>query len=205
MGGSGYDPEVIKTSLPAPPRAVRATRIILAICAMWAVLLLTGAALLVLGARSIGWSPGATIVHVVGHAMEPTVSNGDYVLVDHGSTWSPGPGDIVVMRDPYDPSLLFIKRVVAGPGQTIQVRNAQVVVDGKPLSEPYVSAAEPSTGGANGPAVVGPVRLGSDEYFVLGDNRNHSADSRTFGPVHRDAIQGRATRILLPTRRARRL
>jgi len=94
---------------------------------------------------------------------------------------------------------------VAVPGQTVEIRNARVLVDGAPLAEPYVDTREPWTAGADWPEGGAPVRLGPDEYFVLGDNRNHSADSRTFGPIHRDAIRGRPARILLPTSRARRL
>jgi signal peptidase I len=194
-------------SLPAAPLsrgARRATGIVLAIGGFLLVLMAAGVILAVLGARSIGWSPGARTVHVLGMAMAPTVIDGDYLLAQPYSTSSPRQGEIIVMYDPYDRARYFVERVVAGPGQTVLIRNAQVIVDGTPLSEPYV-ASGPWTIGADWPSNGHAVTLASDDYFVLGDNRNHSSDSRTFGPVRRQDIWGRAARILLPTQRARAL
>jgi signal peptidase I len=183
---------------------VRATRVILAVLGLLTALLVLGAVMAGLGARSLGWSPGGSTVHVVGVGMAPTVADGDYLLVQPYSASRPKVGDIVVMHDPYDHSRLFVKRVVAGPGQTVLIRNAQVITDGRQLDEPYIaqeawmeSTAWPPSGTS--------VTMAPDEYFVLGDNRNHSADSRVFGPVHRQDITGRAVRILLPNQRARAL
>jgi signal peptidase I len=183
---------------------VRATRLAVAVAGTLVALLLLGALLLVLGARTIGWSPGARTVHVVGSAMAPTVDNGDYLLVQPYSASTPRQGDIVLFHDPYTPSHELIKRVVAGPGQTVLIRHAQVIVDGKPVAELYI-AEERWTALTEWPASGSAVRLGSDRYFVLGDNRNHSADSRTFGPIRGQDIWGRAVRILLPTQRSRAL
>ena len=162
------------------------------------------AALVFVEARSLGLSPGSRTVHVIGIAMAPTIDDGDYVLFRPYGTASPAVGDIILMRDPYDPSREFIKRIVATPGQTIEIRNAKVIVDGQPLGEPYVSQ-EPWTASADWPLGRSAVTLGAGEYFVLGDNRNHSADSRVFGPIRRGEISGRAVRILLPSARARDL
>jgi signal peptidase I len=189
----------------APVRAVRANRVVLVVAGVLMALLLLGLLLVVLGARSIGWAPGARTAHVLGSAMAPAIDDGDYLLVRPYSGSGPRPGDIVLMDDPYDHSRAFIKRIVAGPRQTIQVRSAQVFVDGRALTEPY-AAAEPWTTSTDWPPAGGPaVTLGPDEYFVLGDNRDHSSDSRIFGPVHRGDIQGRVVRILLPRARARAL
>lgn len=198
-------PESLPAATPPVTRgAVRANRVILVVVGLLMALLVVGTLVAVFGIRSIGWSPGASTVHIIGEAMAPTVADGDYLLVQPYSASRPKGGDIIVMHDPYDRSRLIIKRVVAGPGQTVLIRNAQVIVDGRPLDEPYilqdgwtVSTAWPP----NGPAVT----MAPDEYFVLGDNRNHSTDSRVFGPVPRQDITGRAVRILLPSQRARTL
>lgn len=183
---------------------MRANRIILAIAGVLLVLLVLGAAVAVQAARSVGWSPGASTIHVIGNAMLPTVADNDYVVVQPYGASSPRPGDIVVMRDPFDHSRDFLKRVVAGPGQSVLIREGTVLVGGRPLDEPYVNS-EPWTEQANWPPDGRPLTLGSDEYFVLGDNRNHSADSRTFGPISRDDIEARAVHIVLPRARARQL
>jgi signal peptidase I len=189
---------------PRPVRRVRANRVILVIGAILTTLLVVAAALLILGARSLGLSPGSRTVRVIGSAMAPTVQDGDYLLVWPYGTAGPAAGDIILMRDPYDPSREFITRIVAGPGQTIEIRDANVIVDGRPLSEPYLDQ-EPWVTSADWPRAGSAVTLGPDEYFVLGDNRNHSTDSRVFGPIHRGELWGRAVRILIPSARARPL
>lgn len=108
------------------------------------------------------------------------------------------------MRDPYDHSRDFLKRVIADPSQTILIREGTVLVDGRPLDEPYVNP-EPWTEQTNWPLDGRSLTLGSDEYFVLGDNRNHSADSRTFGPISRADIKARAVHIVPPSARSRSL
>ena len=102
------------------------------------------------------------------------------------------------------PSLhaLIIKRVVGLPGQTIEILQGQILVDGREVSSSDVGSSSRRTlAGANdakSPASYGdaansfgPVTLADDLFFVLGDNRDNSNDSRTFGPVHRDMIKGR--------------
>lgn len=196
--------QAIRPLPPGPVRPVRANRIILVVSGALFALLVLGVAAAVLAARSLGWSPGASTVHVIGSAMLPTVANDDFVVVQPYGQSSPRPGDIVLMRDPYDHSRNFIKRVVAGPGQTVLMRDGEVLVDGRPLDEPYVNP-EPPGALANWPPDGRPLRLGSDAYFVLGDNRNHSADSRTFGPISRADIVARAVHIVLPQAHARQL
>jgi signal peptidase I len=191
--------------LPAPPPSqadVRATRVILLIGGALLAILLAGGIAVGLAAYSIGWTPGIRTVHVIGQAMAPTLRDGDYVRVEPYAKGNPRPGDVVIMRDPYDPSRDFVKRVVAIPGQSVLIRGAQVSVDGRQLTESYIDPQQPWTVSVDWPASGNPVILAPDEYFVLGDNRNHSSDSRIFGPIHRAAILGRATRIMFPTNRA---
>lgn len=96
----------------------------------------------------------------------------------------PNRGDVVVFRFPRDPSRDFIKRVIGVPGDTVEVRERQVIVNGKTLDEPYLRD-QPHYPAP--PTVVPP-----GQYYVLGDNRNNSSDSHVWGLVPRDHIVGRA-------------
>ena len=185
---------------------MRSRRVLLAIGGILVALLLLGGGAVFLALRSAGWSPGGYTVRVIGSAMAPTVIDGDYLVVQTYAGGSvPLPGDVVVLRSPYDSNVDLVKRVVAGPGQTVLIRSAQLFVDGRPVSEPYAAAQGPWTVGADWPPAGAPVVLGPGDYFVLGDNRNHSSDSRVFGPVRLGSIRGRAVSILAPSARARRL
>jgi signal peptidase I len=137
-------------------------------------------------------------VHVIGSSMFPTVFDQDYLIatkIDY-RLHPPQRGDIIIMRDPYDSSRDFIKRVVGVPGDKILIRNGQVFINGHYLREPYINPAEPWTENADWPlgSTTDPegVLLKDNQYFVMGDNRNHSSDSRVFGPVNRDQIEARA-------------
>lgn len=125
---------------------------------------------------------------VEGRSMEPTLHNGERLLVDEISYrfTNPARGEIVVLRFPADPRMRFIKRVIGVPGDNIVVQGGRVVLNGRPLEEGYI--AEPVAGDF-GPYVVPP-----GTYFVLGDNRNHSEDSRfpAVGYVPKRLIVGRA-------------
>ena len=133
-------------------------------------------------------------VHVVGLSMYPTLNNGDLLIASKLDyrIHPPERGDIVIMKDPLDPSRNFIKRVIGLPGDRILIRDGHVFVNGAQLEEPYVDAARvagswPTRSGSGSGEAVPP-----DSYFVLGDNRDHSSDSRYFGYVNRDQIEGKA-------------
>jgi signal peptidase I len=125
----------------------------------------------------------ATQVH--GQSMEPTLHSDQRLVVEKVSYHFHGPrqGDIVVLRSPQSSELL-IKRVIGLPGETVEIRQGRVYINGQELDEPY---RERSTGGNWGPIIVPPLRV-----FVLGDNRGFSNDSRAFGMVPIDNIVGRA-------------
>ncbi|MDE2213367.1 MAG: signal peptidase I [Patescibacteria group bacterium] len=134
---------------------------------------------------------------VSGASMEPTFETGQYLIIDeltyHFS--NPQRGDIIIFRYPLNPSEFFIKRVIGLPGETVHVTPQNVTiteVNGatETLSEPYLVN--------QGNEVDLTVRLGSDQYFVMGDNRPDSSDSRSWGPVPRSDIVGRAFLRLLP-------
>lgn len=135
---------------------------------------------------------------VSGASMEPTFSSGEYLIVDQITyrLEEPERGDIIVFRFPRDPSKFFIKRIIAIPGDTIEIEQDKITIknadnlEGIVLDEPYVVAMEPS-------ATLTEV-LGEHEYFVMGDNRNASSDSRIWGVLRDNLIVGRAILRLLP-------
>lgn len=142
-------------------------------------------------------------VHVIGSSMYPTVTDNDYLIatkIDY-RLHPPQRGDIIIMRDPYDQTRDFIKRVIGVPGDHILIRQGQVFINGHLLRENYINN-EPQTENADWPLgqTTDPlgVKLASDQFFVMGDNRNHSSDSRVFGPVRRDQIEARAWLRVLP-------
>ena len=131
-------------------------------------------------------------VRVDGFSMIPTLQNGEYILVNKLAykTGQPNRGDIIVFRLPGDESQDLIKRVIGLPGDTIEVRNGQVYVNGAALAEPYLSQPTNSTIPAR--------QVEPGRYFVMGDNRNNSSDSRSFGSIARSDIVGRAWVVYWP-------
>jgi signal peptidase I len=123
-------------------------------------------------------------VRLIGNSMSPTLNGGDYLVADKWFFGHVRRGEILLITDPYNPGKEFIKRVVGLPGETIRIVDAAVYVDGRPLAEPYVK--EPWTASITSPAVT----LPKDGYYVLGDNRDHSSDSRLYGPITAGMIKG---------------
>ncbi|MFA5843609.1 MAG: signal peptidase I [Coriobacteriia bacterium] len=127
-------------------------------------------------------------------SMEPTLEIGDRVLVNkfvyRFST--PSPGDIVVFRRPAS-DVDYIKRVIAVGGQTVDVRNGAVFVDGRRLTERYIHGASTDPGSVGLPLLVP-----EGSVFLMGDNRTNSQDSRWFGAQTRSAVLGRAFVVYWP-------
>ncbi len=123
---------------------------------------------------------------VDGASMEPNFHTNQRVIVDRLTMVLSGParGDVVVLDSPTNSDELLIKRVVGLPGEQIAIRDGRVYVNGEALSEPYVDEF------CTYRSCEGTWELGPDEYYVLGDNRMHSLDSHSFGPVNVDSIQG---------------
>ncbi len=154
---------------------------------------------------------------VEGSSMEPTLHTDQYLLVNKAAYLKidadllrfipglkppvsfdlqpfgdPKPGDVIVFRFPRDPQKDFIKRVIAGPGDTLQVKNGQIWVNGRVIDEPYLQERPSYT--------VALQTVPSENYFVLGDNRNNSSDSHVWGLVPRENIVGKALVIYWPMR-----
>jgi len=142
-------------------------------------------------------------VHVIGFSMVPTLNNDDYVLatkVDLRFT-TPSRGDIVILKDPFDNSQDFVKRVIALPGERLKITDGHVYINGELLDEPYLPKDDPWVASNNWPTDTGNTNgavIPAGHYFVMGDNRNHSSDSRVFGPISLDQIESRAWIRLLP-------
>ncbi len=124
---------------------------------------------------------GMEYVTVQGKAMVPTLQDGEKALLTRTFDRVER-GDIIGFQYPRDESKRFVHRVVGLPGERVQSRSGQVFINDEPLTEGYVSDDRRT------PDTWGPVTLGTDEYFVMGDNRPNSSDSRHWGPVHRQAI-----------------
>jgi signal peptidase I len=135
---------------------------------------------------------------VSGASMETTFSSGQYLIVDQISYRfdEPKRGEVIIFRYPKDPSKFFIKRIIGIPGDTIDISGNVVTIinaehpEGVTLEEPYIHDMAPTTKLTE--------TLGDEEYFVMGDNRNASSDSRMWGVLQRDKIVGRTFLRLYP-------
>lgn len=119
---------------------------------------------------------------VDGHSMEPQLHNWDLLFATSLDVMTNQlqRGDVVALISPRD-SVRVVKRIIGLPGEQVEVREGQVYINGAALKEDYITDA---------PLYTGSWTVGDDQYFVLGDNRNHSLDSHYYGPVDRAFIQG---------------
>ena len=153
---------------------------------------------------------------VDGSSMDPTLMDGEFLLVNRlvylridrerlarivpfwrvreesprYAIHAPKRGEIIVFQFPLDPNKDFVKRVVGLPGETIEMRDGRVFVNGGLLEEPYLTVKDRSN--------AAPVRLKEGEYYVLGDNRSHSNDSRSWGPVPEANLRGKVWMVYWP-------
>lgn len=135
---------------------------------------------------------------VSGASMEETFHNGDYLIVDRVSytLHDPQRGDVVIFRYPKDPSKFFIKRIIAVPGDTITISGSTVTIKntefptGFTVDEPYIKSMKAG--------ITITETLGDREYFVMGDNRDESSDSRVWGVLQEERIVGKALIRLFP-------
>ena len=135
---------------------------------------------------------------VEGSSMVPTLAEGEYLLVNKMVYWQvpllggddgylvhpPQTGEVVIFRFPDEPTRNFVKRVIGVPGDTVVIAKGTVFVNGQALEEPYVTLSDRGS--------MDPFKVPPDSYFVLGDNRGASDDSRSWGVVPEENIIGRA-------------
>ena len=162
----------------------------------WAIVAVSGVMLLrVLVGYTPGWINQAVLQCVVpSESMRPTLQVEDRLFVSRNPYYRPEQGDIVVFLAPdaalqqlgSDPETLFVKRVIALPGDEIRVAQGQVWVNQQPVNEPYAAPAD---------YTVAAQRVPPAAYFVLGDNRNASGDSHVWGFLPADNILGQAYKI----------
>lgn len=129
---------------------------------------------------------------IEGSSMEPDFHNGEHLFVNRlvYMLHPPERGDVIVFVPPTNLSSDYIKRVIGLPGDRVEIVDGRVVINGKPLQEPY-----PLNPGSYS---YGPVTVGPDEYFVLGDNRDYSSDSRSWGMLSAKKIIGKAWIVYWP-------
>ncbi len=165
------------------------------------------------------------LVRVDGKSMDRTLADGEIMFVskfDYTSVWlclpwqkpaskekasritvggNPRRFDVVICRYPGRGGANFVKRVVGLPGDTVEIREGYLYVNGERYGEPYVDDAY--RGGLR--SRFGPYTVPEGEYFVMGDHRNSSSDSRSRGPISRDRIIGHVRSVIFPFRRIRRV
>lgn len=128
---------------------------------------------------------GLAPIKVVGTAMAPALNDGDRIVIERNPQKLER-GDIVVFYVPFDPDFSSIKRIIGLPYDTVEVREGKILVNGQALDEPYIDPKLDLMKRSSKP-----VTLAEDRYYVVGDNRDNSSDSRIWGPLDRKLIYGK--------------
>jgi signal peptidase I len=129
--------------------------------------------------------------------MQPAIEAGDYLICNliFYRSHTPRRGDVVIFKYPRDESIDYIKRIIGLPGDTIELRQNTLFVNDREVQEPYAMYGGNGNGPTLWPRNYGPYFISENEYFVMGDNRDNSSDSRDFGTVKRENIEGKAAFI----------
>ena len=135
---------------------------------------------------------------VLGNSMHPTYKNGEYLMANKVvyRFSQPKRGDVIIFK--YSETQDFIKRIIGISGDTIMIKDGKIFVNGTQLDESAYLADTVYTSGGDYLAEGQSTTIGEDEFFVCGDNRPHSSDSRTFGPISKDQIKGKSWIVYLP-------
>ena len=134
---------------------------------------------------------------IKGESMNPNFADGELILTEKVSyyIYKPQRGDVVVFKAPKTTRVDFIKRIIGLPGENVKIEDGTVFINGQKLIEPYET--QKTQGGMS-------ITLLENQYFVLGDNREASSDSRSFGPIERNTIKGKAWLVYWPITRSGR-
>ena len=135
---------------------------------------------------------------VVGRSMYPTYQDGEYIMANKlvYELADPKRGDVIIFK--YSDTQDFIKRVIGMPGDTVGLQDGKIYINGEVLDESEYLDSTVYTNGSDYLHEGETITLGEDEYFVCGDNRQHSSDSRTFSPITRDQIKAKAWLVYYP-------
>lgn len=138
--------------------------------------------------------------YIPSRSMESTLLINDRIIVTKFSYWfnEPQRGDVVVFKYPLDPSKLYVKRLIAVPGENIKIRDSKLYINDTLVTEPYLPLDLEFED-------FGPVEVPEGQYFMMGDNRNNSSDSRVWGFVEKDLIVGKSQAIYWPFNRFGRI
>jgi signal peptidase I len=130
-------------------------------------------------------------IRVDGFSMEPSLHDGEFVIVNKLAyrLGSPEHGDVIVFRYPKDPQQEYIKRIIGLPGDQVRINNGEVYINDQRINEPYIAAP---------PRYQSEWTVPDNNLFVLGDNRNNSSDSHSWGPVPMENVIGRALFVYWP-------
>lgn len=128
-----------------------------------------------------------------GASMDPTFHNGEYILTNkiEYKFKKPSRGDVIIFKSPRNKDIDYIKRIIGEPGDRVALENGAFVINGMKLDEPYLPAGLYTSGGSflpEGAEIV----VAEGRYFMAGDNRGHSSDSREFGPIPLEDFIGKA-------------
>ncbi|OGF62220.1 signal peptidase I [Candidatus Giovannonibacteria bacterium RIFCSPLOWO2_01_FULL_44_40] len=136
---------------------------------------------------------------VSGASMEPNFHDGEYLIIDEltYAFQQPKRGEVIVFRYPLKPSEFFIKRIIGLPNETVEISNGKILINNSELAESYFSEVVGTSQNINIKMI-----LAKNEYFVLGDNRPHSSDSRFWGALPKEKIMGRVLLRLWPVAKA---
>jgi signal peptidase I len=182
------EPVVDNTPAEAEPQPVVAQRKVVGFLRfLWDVIeTILLSALLFFGINAV-----SARIRVDGFSMEPSLHNGEFVIVNKLAYkfGNPTHGDVIVFRYPRDPEQEYIKRIIGLPGDTIRVNGGEVYVNDQVVDEPYIAAA---------PRYQSQWSVPANSLFVLGDNRNNSSDSHNWGPVPMEYVIGRALFVYWP-------
>jgi signal peptidase I len=159
--------------------------------ARWTVVAVAAACLMV----AVVVGPLIQLGRIEGLAMAPTLNNQDRVIINRWAyaLSSPSRGDVVMLRYPLDPRKAFIKRIIAAGGDTLRIEDGRVYVNDRLLEDAYVAPD------AHSHESLGSQVIPAHYYFVMGDRRNNSSDSRHWGLVQKDLIVGRVSIRIWPS------